>query len=151
NPALAPYDLVAVQPQTEAAFQFACQQLDVDLITLDLSQRLPFYLKAPTLNAAVVRGVAFEITYAPALRDLAARRHFIHQARSLLRLTHGRHVVLSSAALTALECRAPVDVANLARVLFGLPLDTARQTLDAAARSVVCRAASRRRVTKGVF
>jgi len=33
----------------------------VDLICLDLAKRLPFYLKPPLVQAALARGVHFEV------------------------------------------------------------------------------------------
>jgi ribonuclease P/MRP protein subunit RPP1 len=39
----------------------ACMSLPVDLICLDLTKRLPFRLKPPLLQAALARGVHFEV------------------------------------------------------------------------------------------
>ncbi len=52
----------------------------MDLITLDLARRLPFRLRPAALAAAAARGVAFELCYAPALRDEAARRNLFGNA-----------------------------------------------------------------------
>ena len=45
--------------------------------------------------------------------DAAARRHLISNAQQLLRLTRGRHVVLSSGARHPMELRGPDDAVNL--------------------------------------
>ena len=55
------YDLVAVQPQTERLFQLACGSLEVDLISLDLSRRLPYRFKPSMVKAALARGLHFEV------------------------------------------------------------------------------------------
>jgi len=47
----------------------ACANFDIDIITLDLSSRLPFSLKFGAVHQAVQRGVFFEITYSPVLRS----------------------------------------------------------------------------------
>ena len=39
------YDLLAVRPLSERVFELACKNMRVDIISLDLSRRLPFYLK----------------------------------------------------------------------------------------------------------
>lgn len=39
----------------------ACSNLDVDIIAMDVSRRLPFRLKPATLQAAVKRGIHFEV------------------------------------------------------------------------------------------
>ena len=50
------------------------------MIAFDLARRLPFRLRPAALSAAVKRGVALELCYAPALRDEAARRNLIGNA-----------------------------------------------------------------------
>ena len=58
----------------------ACTALDVDVIAFDLARRLPFRLRPAALAAAVRRGVALELCYAPALHDEAARRNLFGNA-----------------------------------------------------------------------
>ena len=80
NPVLRSYDIFAVRPTSEKAFQAACLTLEgVDIISLDLSTRLPFQLKRPYIFGALARGVSFEISYGSALRGVfvcAMRRIF---------------------------------------------------------------------------
>lgn len=40
----------------------ACTSLDVDIISLDLARKLPFKLAPSALQAAVERGIYFEVT-----------------------------------------------------------------------------------------
>ena len=63
------YDLLAVRPLSERVFELACKSMRIDIISLDLAHRVPFYLKMPLIKEAIARGVFFEITYAPCLRD----------------------------------------------------------------------------------
>lgn len=53
----------------------ACASLEVDIIAIDMSRRLPFRFRPGPVLAAVKRGVHFEICYAAALRGEAARRN----------------------------------------------------------------------------
>ena len=55
--------MIAVQPSTEKLFQSACSNQDIDLISLDMSSRLPFYIKGPPVALAMSKGIFFEITY----------------------------------------------------------------------------------------
>lgn len=55
--------IVAVQPTTEKLFQMACLQLDADIISLNMDEKLPFYLKHSLVGAAVERGIHFELCY----------------------------------------------------------------------------------------
>jgi RNase P/RNase MRP subunit p30 len=123
------YDLIAVQPMTEKLLQTACSNLDVDIISLDMSSRLPFYLKYTTIRQAIDRGILFEISYAPVIRDTAnSRRNLISNAMNLVRITRGKHILLSSGALHAMELRGPYDVMNLASI-FGLRESQAREAM----------------------
>jgi ribonuclease P/MRP protein subunit RPP1 len=59
NPVLRGYDLVAVRPMDQQTFEHACKNLEVDLISIDFSQRLPFHTKSALVKAAVERGIFF--------------------------------------------------------------------------------------------
>ncbi len=67
------YDILAVQPMTEKTLLHACSNLECDIITLDLSTRLPFFLKRSTLGIAIERGIFFEITYGASLRGMISK------------------------------------------------------------------------------
>ncbi|KAJ9479623.1 Ribonuclease P/MRP protein subunit RPP1 [Pseudozyma hubeiensis] len=151
--ALQSYDLLAVRPTTEAAFQHACLTLSelkpfsIDIISLDFGAqpRLPFFLKRSTVNAALENGVQFEITYAQVVSDDAtkARRNLISGARDLLRVTNGKGVFFSSGATQALSLRAPYDVINLGAI-FGLNPSAARDAISNNCRSLILRSQTRK-------
>ena len=150
--ALQAYDVLAVQPTTEASFQHACLTLSelkpfsVDLIALDLTSapRLPFPLRRSTVHAALENGVHFEVPYAPALaQSPRARRNLIACTRDLLRITNGRGILLSSAATDPLLLRAPHDLVNLAAAL-GIPTQAAKDAISNNPRALVLRARTRK-------
>ncbi|KAK9370656.1 RNase P subunit p30-domain-containing protein [Lipomyces kononenkoae] len=145
------FDILAVRPTTEKLLLAACTSLDIDLISLDLSQRLPFYLRHRTLGAAVARGIKFEICYSPSTRqgDNNVRRNLISNAAALFRATRGKGIIISSAAMSALECRGPYDVANLA-TLWGFTQEKGKAAVATDARAVVVHARMRRRSYKQV-
>ncbi|EDL41764.1 ribonuclease P/MRP 30 subunit (human), isoform CRA_a [Mus musculus] len=68
------YDIVAVFPKTEKLFHVACTHLDVDLVCITVTEKLPFYFKRPPVNVAIERGLGFELVYGPAIRDATMRR-----------------------------------------------------------------------------
>jgi ribonuclease P/MRP protein subunit RPP1 len=74
-----------VCPSTEKLFQQCCQNLDIDVISLDLSSKLPFSIKTPTVQQAVTRGISFEIRYSHALRGMPS---FMFNANHHLSFTH---------------------------------------------------------------
>nr|KAF6458620.1 ribonuclease P/MRP subunit p30 [Rousettus aegyptiacus] len=48
------YDIVAVFPKTEKLFHVACTHLDVDLVCITVTEKLPFYFKRPPINVVSV-------------------------------------------------------------------------------------------------
>lgn len=59
NPVLRGYDLVAIRPMDEQTFEHACKNLEVDLISVDFGERLPFQIKRASVKIAMERGIFF--------------------------------------------------------------------------------------------
>ncbi|KXH37127.1 RNase P subunit p30 [Colletotrichum simmondsii] len=166
-PALAlAYDILAVRPTTEKAFQAACLSMaEPSLISLDLTQHFPFHFRPKPLMAAVARGVKFEVCYAQVLAsssssggsggsigpppDARARATFISNFASLVRATKGRGIVVSSEARGALGLRAPNDVVNLLAV-WGLGSERGTEALGVNPRGVVVNEGIKRSGFRGV-
>jgi ribonuclease P/MRP protein subunit RPP1 len=147
----AAFSLLALRPLTEKTLQLACTSLDCDIISLDLSQRLPCLLKFSTLSAALQRGIRFEIAYSPALTgDSNSKRNLIAGATSLIRATRGRGVIVSSEAKSALGLRGPHDVMNLCQV-WGAEQARGKEALCEEAGKVVRLAELKRRSYRGVI
>ncbi|KAJ3311130.1 Ribonuclease P protein subunit p30 [Boothiomyces sp. JEL0838] len=117
NPLFQSYNLISVVPYNEKQFNQACQEMEVDIITIDCTQRLPFYLKLPSINMAISRGIYFELTYAPAIKDVTVKRNIISNAMALMRVTKGKNVIISSEASDLLQFRGAADVINLCFML----------------------------------
>ena len=83
------YDLVAVVPHSELAFEkvtsLPLAEL-VDVVSLPAGQRAAFPLKAASVRRAVRLGLHFELGYSAALRDGVSRRHFVSNLQGLLPL-----------------------------------------------------------------
>ncbi|RJE23242.1 ribonuclease P [Aspergillus sclerotialis] len=145
------FDLVALRPTNEKSLLNACTNLECDLISLDLSVRLPYHFKFKMLAAAVARGVRFEICYGPGITGsgLEARRNLISNATALIRATRGRGIVVSSEARRALGVRAPWDVINLACV-WGLSQERGKEAVCEEARKVTALAKLKRTSWRGI-
>lgn len=147
----ASYSLLALRPTNEKSFQLCCGSLDCDIISLDVSQRLPFILKFKTVSSALQRGIRFEICYSPGVVGGSdARRNVISGATSLIRATRGRGIILSSEAKTALGLRAPHDVMNLAQI-WGLGQERGKEAVCEEADRVVRLARLKRETYRGVI
>lgn len=141
------YDIVAVRPTNQKVFLETCKNYAVDLISVDLSQRMDSMLFGKSARAAVScaisRGVHFEIVYAPMIRDASARRSTITNANLLVELCRGKNVVISSGTNKAVEVRGPYDVSHLG-VMFGLTPQQARQAVSSNCRAVILHGVSRK-------
>ena len=146
------YDIVALRPTNEKALLNACTNLECDVISLDLSVRLPFHFKFKMLSAAISRGIRLEICYGPGVTGsgLDARRNLIGNAMSLIRATRGgRGIIISSEARRALGLRAPWDVINLTCV-WGLSQERGKDAICEEARKVTALAKLKRTSWRGI-
>ncbi|KAI8624236.1 RNase P subunit p30 [Xylariaceae sp. FL1651] len=81
--------------------------------------------------------------------DARARAMFIGNLASLIRVTRGRGIVISSEAQSVLGLRAPADVVNLLHV-WGLSTDRATEGLGVLPRGVVVNEGLKRSAFRGV-
>ncbi|KAK2500523.1 hypothetical protein MC885_001206 [Smutsia gigantea] len=137
------YDIVAVFPKTEKLFHVACTHLDVDLVCITVTEKLPFYFKRPPINVAIDRGVGFELVYSPAIKDSTMRRYTISNALNLMQVCKGKNIIISSAGERPLEIRGPYDVANLG-LLFGLSENDAKAAVSTNCRAVILHGETRK-------
>ena len=145
------YDILAVRPIDERTLQLACSSLDCDIISLDLTQRLPFWFRYKTLSEAIKSGKKFEISYAQAVMgDSGMRRNLISNATQLIRASRGRGLIISSEAKTAVACRGPWDAINLAAV-WGLGQERGYEAMSKECRGVVVAARFKRTSYRGVI
>ncbi|XP_076113665.1 ribonuclease P protein subunit p30-like [Mytilus galloprovincialis] len=146
TPEIQAFDLVAVQPLTEKIFHVAVSSLKIDIITVDVTQKLPYPIKRPLINVALERGIYFEIQYSPAIRDSTSRKYMIANAQTLIRVCKGKNVIISSGCLKAMDLRGPHDVANLG-LLFGMSQEQAKAAISTNCQSLLLHSESRK-ITK---
>jgi hypothetical protein len=125
------------------------------MLTHSLSVDIPSCRLFFSSSLAIERGIHFEFTYGSAIRDASSRRYLFSNVLSLLRLTRGRNLVLSSALGASrgggsggeqlLDLRAPWDVINLA-VMLGIEASVAKATVSAHARAVLLHAEARKTI-----
>ncbi|XP_064381986.1 ribonuclease P protein subunit p30-like isoform X2 [Halichondria panicea] len=149
SPSVEGYDLLAVRPTNEKTFQIACSTLSVDIVSVDLSERVPFSFKRAQIGQAIERGLCFEVCYSPAIRDSTARRNTLANAMELIKIAKGKRIIVSSQAEKAFDLRAPADVTNLCN-LFGVPSPLCKATISSSCRAALLHAATRKKTAKGV-
>lgn len=121
------WQIIAVCPRTEKQLQSCASALDVDIICIDTTQRLPYVLRHKPVCSAVARGVRFEITYSSAVTGNA--KQCIANASMLFRASRNRGIIVSSGVRSCQGLRAPMDIANLVS-LWGLKTSAAVNSIS---------------------
>lgn len=146
-------DILALRPTDSQTFGQCCSSQDGDIVSLDLSTRHYYRLKHSTISTAVQHGKKIELCYGSGLvgGDPLARRNLIQNAVDLIRRTRGgRGIIISSEAQSALGCRGPFDVINLA-VVWGLGQEKAHEAITTEARKCVNGAKLKRSSYRGAI
>ncbi|XP_053548296.1 ribonuclease P protein subunit p30 [Bombina bombina] len=143
SPSTRLYDIVAVYPKTEKLFHAACTSIDVDLICINVTEKQPFFFRKPPVNAAIQRGIFFELIYTPAINDSTMRRYTISNALSLMQFCKEKNIIISSAAERPLELRGPYDIATLG-LLFGLTEGSSKAALSTNCRAAILHGETRK-------
>lgn len=143
------FDILSFQPSSEKALASVCKSADIDIISLDLTEKMP-YFKHSTLNAAIQRGIYFEINYSPCIRSSDSRKNVISNCLSLIRASRGKNIIISSEMRQIMEIRGPYDVMNIA-VLFGLNPSESRKCLIDNCKKVIRHADERKFLKSAVF
>ncbi|KAL3234956.1 Ribonuclease P/MRP protein subunit RPP1 [Nakaseomyces bracarensis] len=144
------YDIVAAQPVSEKGLTLATTNLDIDILTFNYQQRLPTMLKHKTICSCVNKGIKVEIVYGAALRDSQSRKQFISNARSVIRSSRGRGIVISSGALQPTECRNILGATSIVGFL-GLKSDSCSRAMGELASLVLLNGRLRRKSYKQVI
>lgn len=144
------FDILAVQPSTEKLYQQACKSLEIDIISLDMSRRLPFYLKFPTVHAAIERGVHFEIIYSTTFRGTNERTQLLAIAIDMVVFTKGKNIIVSSGADHELNFRGPYDIVNLG-LLFNFNEEQSKAAITKNCRAVLFHAQARKGTERSVI
>ncbi|KAF3329942.1 Ribonuclease P protein subunit p30 [Carex littledalei] len=135
------YDVVAVRPVSQSAFEHVCKFSEVDLISIDFSHKVPFRLRHQSVKLAIKRGIFFEITYSHLLSDNASiKKQALSDAKMLADLTRGKNLIVSSGASNANEVRGPNDVSNLISFLLGVSKERAKAAISDNCRSLLAKA-----------
>lgn len=144
------FDILAVQPTTEKLYQQACKSLEIDIISLDMSRRLPFHLKFPTVHAAVERGVHFEIIYSTVFGGTTERTQLLAIAMDMVVFTKGKNIIVSSGAEHELDFRGPYDIVNLG-LLFRFKEEQSKAAITKNCRAVLYHAQARKGTERSVI
>lgn len=132
------FDLFAIQPTTEKALQLTILNIECDLISLNLANRLPFFLKFKAIGTGVAKGIKFEINYSQLITgslgyssDVSVnliKKNWFNNVLQLIRSSRSRGLVVSSGAQNPLQVRNANDILILLKTL-GLDSSKARSCI----------------------
>ena len=124
------FDLFAIQPTNEKALQLTILNIECDLISFNLSTKLPFFLKFKAIGTGVAKGIKFEINYSqlvsgslgytPSSSDVGVnliKKNCFNNVIQLIRSSRSRGLVVSSGAQNPLQLRNSSDILILLKTL----------------------------------
>ncbi|NWZ22238.1 RPP30 protein, partial [Asarcornis scutulata] len=142
------YDIIAVFPKTEKLFHIACTTLDVDLVCINVTEKLPFYFRRPPVNMAIDRGIYFELLYTPAIKDSTMRRYTISNAISLMQICKGKSIQICHTARLPCSFCSSLCILILNKggrgLLFGLSESEAKAAVSTNCRATILHGETRK-------
>lgn len=111
--ALKSYDILAISPKNEKIFELACGDVNVDIISINLDEKMNFFLKKSLILSAISKNIFFEIIYNGFITDNSKRAVFISNVLMLLEITKGKNLIISSGADNFIDHRSPYDIVTL--------------------------------------
>ncbi|XP_055640390.1 ribonuclease P protein subunit p30 [Toxorhynchites rutilus septentrionalis] len=142
------FNVVAVIPTTEDAFQHACQTMHCDIISYN-SDTVRNKMSRKYYFLAVSRNIMFELKYAPAIVSSIDRKDTINRAHRYHSYGKSNNVVITSEARNRFQVRGPYDIANLG-LIFGLSEEQSKSAILALPRKILIAAEARRHGKAGL-
>lgn len=105
------FDIIAARPKKEHEVAALAARVDVDVICIDSIPSLQ--LIKPQMGEAMRRGIYFELSYSDAICEKMELFRFVRNMRQLVRITHGKQLILSNGSDQRANQRGPYDVANM--------------------------------------
>ncbi|KAF2878960.1 hypothetical protein ILUMI_27208 [Ignelater luminosus] len=137
------YNVVAVQPISQAALQFTCSSIDADIFSYDPETKPNFKLNRKLYNQLVERGFYFELLYSPAIQASSQRKNVIAMSHFYHSYGKSRNIIISSGATSTFLLRSPYDVVNLG-FLFGLSEEQSKNAIGNFGKNVYIHGVGRR-------
>ncbi|KAK7572000.1 hypothetical protein V9T40_014472 [Parthenolecanium corni] len=142
SPQIKRYDIIAVVPVNSAAYEHACINTSIDLISFEIGVS-NFKPTGKLHKTLISRSGYFEISYGQGLRSSKNRQELITMTQYFSIYGKSKNAIISSGASQYLDLRNPFDVANLG-LLFGLSNDMAKKALSHNCKMLLLIAAGRK-------
>ena len=106
--------------QADTLFDQICTKTNCDIISIDLSRRLPFFVTKTPVKLALQRGAQFELDYGSGMLEGMAkdcRKCFIANALAITKHSKGKGVILAANVNRKVFMRAPLDLVHMGQLL----------------------------------
>lgn len=123
------FDIVAIEPMTEKAFQSSISNLEIDLISFNLCSKFPCFMKHKAVGSAIEKGIKFELRYSQFLPN-PSRALAISNAKQIIRASRGSGMICSSGAQFPAQLRNVHNVKPLLQ-LIGVKTSSIDQLFNA--------------------
>eukprot|EP01040_Poterioochromonas_malhamensis_P002907 gene2907-3092_t len=130
NDHLRTFDIVAVQPGNAKVLAHICKSCDVDIICFDFTKRISFQVSKKLIDAAIERGIQFEITYGPVYYSQVSRREIFNNSKYLITMLRRRNLILSSGTDDAVNLRGRYEGMNVGILMQFSPEEARAATKD---------------------
>jgi len=107
------YDIIAVKPLNNYVFDISCTLPSITLIALDFTKKTIINIKPSNLRNASRRGIKFEICLAQMFGVHKTKKVFLVNIITMVRVTNGNGIVLTSGSISATDIRSPHEVINM--------------------------------------
>lgn len=100
----------------ESLFEQVCTKTDCDIIQVDCSQRLSFFIQKTPVKLALQRGAVFELSYGQGMleNEAAFRKYFLNNCLTLIKICKGgKGIILSAETNRRIFMRSPIDVMQI--------------------------------------
>lgn len=113
-------DLVAISVKNESIFEYVCNEVNCEIISISCLEKINFYSKKKQILHAIDRGVFFEFNFSELINSETTRSIFIYNFTLLCEITKGKHIIVSSGSNSFLSQRSPYDVIVMIETLFNV-------------------------------
>lgn len=113
-------DILAINVKNESIFEFVCNEVNCEIISISCLEKINFYSKKKQILHAIDRGIYFEFNFSELINSETTRSIFIYNFTLLCEITKGKHIIVSSGSSSFLSQRSPYDVIVMIETLFNV-------------------------------
>lgn len=144
-------DIAAVLIKNDSLLDSIINDCDIDIITIQNTERINFFSKKKNILHAIDKGVHFEFLLADFISNETQRPIFINNFTILYEITRGRNIIFSSGSSSFLLQRVPFDILIMLETLFNLNCKASKSLICENPQNVIKKGFQRKFFKKSVL